>query len=73
MGLIPENELSRGCGIEIDPKTRGPVNRGNFMTSVDGIFACVNVLRVCDLADNVTKDALICGRAAAEYLKEEKM
>ena len=72
VGLIPENELSRGCGIEMDGKTRGPVNKGNFMTSIDGIFACGNVLRVYDLADNVTKDALLCGRAAAEYLKEEK-
>ena len=69
VGLIPENELSRGCGIEMDAKTRGPVNKGNFMTSIDGIFACGNVLRVYDLADNVTKDSILCGRAAAEYLK----
>ena len=69
VGLIPENELSRGCGIEMDAKTRGPVNKGNFMTSIDGIFACGNVLRVYDFADNVTKDSILCGRAAAEYLK----
>ena len=69
VGLIPENELSRGCGIEMDAKTRGPVNKGNFMTSIDGIFACGNVLRVYDLADNVTKDSILCGRAAAVYLK----
>ena len=72
VGLIPENELSRKCGLEMDPKTRGPVNRGNFMTSAPGIFACGNVLRVYDLADNVTKDSILCGKAAAEYLKEAK-
>ncbi len=70
VGLIPENELSRGCGIEMDPKTRGPVNKGDFMTSIDGIFASGNVLRVYDLADNVTKDSVKCGKAVACYLKE---
>ncbi len=72
VGLIPENELSRKCGLEMDLKTRGPVNRGNFMTSAPGIFACGNVLRVYDLADNVTKDSILCGKAAAAYLKEVK-
>ncbi len=70
VGLIPENELSRGCGLEMDPKTRGPVNKGDFMTSVDGIFASGNVLRVYDLADNVTKDSILCGKAVAKYLRE---
>ncbi len=70
VGLIPENELSHGCGIEMDGKTRGPVNKGDYMTSVDGIFASGNVLRVYDLADNVTKDSVKCGKAVASYLKE---
>lgn len=72
VGLIPENELSRKCGLEMDAKTRGPVNRGDFMTSVEGIFACGNVLRVYDLADNVTKDSILCGKSAARYLKENR-
>lgn len=70
VGLIPENELTRNAGIEMDPKTRGPVNKGDFMTSAPGIFACGNVLRVYDLADNVTKDSILAGRAAAKYVKE---
>ncbi len=72
VGLIPENELSRQCGIVLDEKTRGPVNTGSFMTSVDGIFACGNVLRVYDLADNVTKDSILCGKAVSEYLGRRK-
>lgn len=72
VGLIPENELSRGCGIEMDAGTRGPVNKGDFMTSVEGIFASGNVLRVYDLADNVTKDSVLCGRAVAKYLRERR-
>ncbi len=71
VGLIPENELSRGCGIEMDSKTRGPLNKGDFMTSVDGIFATGNVSRVYDLADNVTKDSVKCGKAVSVYLQRK--
>ncbi len=69
VGLIPENELSRGAGIAIDPKTKGPVCEKGFETSVPGIFACGNVYKVYDLVDNVTKDSVLAGRSAAEYLK----
>ena len=66
VGLIPENELSAEAGIEIDPKTKGPVNKGDFETSIEGIFACGNVLKVYDLVDNVTKDSVLAGKAAAK-------
>lgn len=69
VGLIPENELTESVGIEMDSKTKGPVNKGNFMTSIDGIFACGNVLRVYDLVDNVAKDSIQCGKMVREYLK----
>ncbi len=70
VGLIPENELSISCGIEIDNTTHGPVNKGDFMTSIDGIFASGNVLKVYDLADSVCKDSNLCGKSVAHYLKE---
>lgn len=69
VGLIPENELSHKAGIEMDPKTRGPVDKGRFMTSIPGVFACGNVFKVYDLADNVTKDSVLCGRAVADFVK----
>lgn len=69
VGLIPENELSRNAGIEIDAKTRGPVDKGGFMTSFPGVFACGNVFKVYDLADNVTKDSVLCGRSVAQFIK----
>lgn len=71
VGLIPENELSRACGLEMDSKTRGPVDKGGFMTSARGIFACGNVLRVYDLADNVTKDSVIAGKNAVRFIRGE--
>ena len=69
VGLIPENELSIGCGIELDPKTNGPVVDEHFMTSIPGIFACGNVAVVFDLVDYVSQSAEIAAEGAAEFVK----
>ncbi len=68
VGLIPENELSRAAGVDIDPKTSGPVVYENRETNVPGIFACGNVLHVHDLVDYVTEESENAGRAAADYV-----
>lgn len=65
VGLIPENELSVGAGVELDPRTRGAVVDQSLQTGVPGIFACGNVLHVHDLADNVTTESERAGAAAA--------
>ena len=67
VGLIPENELSVGAGVELDPRTRGAVVDQSLQTGVPGIFACGNVLHVHDLADNVTAESERAGAAAAAY------
>ena len=67
VGLIPENELSRGADIQMDPRTNGPVVYENMETSIPGVFACGNVLHVHDLVDFVTAEAARAGRAAAAY------
>ena len=70
-GLIPENELTKKAGIEMDPKTRGPkVDPKTMATSVPGIFAGGNVVRVYDLVDWVSRDSEIAGRSAAAYAKK---
>lgn len=68
VGLIPENELSVKAGIEMDPRTRGPVLDNHFMTSVPGIFAAGNVAVVFDLVDYVSESGEIAARGAAAYL-----
>ncbi|MDR0707557.1 MAG: NAD(P)/FAD-dependent oxidoreductase, partial [Treponema sp.] len=75
VGLIPENELSRQAGLEISPRTSGPVVYENMETSVPGIFACGNVAHVHDLVDFVTAESVRAGAAAARYVykKPEKV
>jgi len=69
VGLIPENELSRMAGVEIDPVTGGPYVDERYATSVPGVYAAGNVVHVYDLVDDVTESALCAGRHAAEYAR----
>ena len=71
-GLIPENELTTGAGIEIDHITSGAVVDQNRQTEIEGIFACGNVLQVHDLVDYVSDEAEIAGKGAAEYVMGNK-
>ncbi len=70
-GLLPENELSRSAGVELSPVTSGPVVNDRLETSIDGIFACGNVLHVHDLVDYVSMEASLAGKNAASYIKNE--
>lgn len=69
VGLIPENELSKSAGVNLDRITNGAVVDQDRQTSVEGIFACGNVLHVHDLVDYVSEEAEIAGKSAAEYIK----
>ena len=71
VGLIPENELTAGAGIELSRITNGATVDENRQTEIEGIFACGNVLHVHDLVDFVSSEAEIAGRGAAAYIKGE--
>lgn len=68
VGLIPENELTRAVGIELDPVTSGAVVDEYRETSHKGVFACGNVLHVHDLVDYVTLESQTAGEGAARYV-----
>lgn len=72
VGLIPENELSRGAGVAISPVTSGPVVNESLETNIEGVFACGNVLHVHDLVDFVSEEAKAAGRNAVAYVQGRK-
>jgi NADPH-dependent 2,4-dienoyl-CoA reductase/sulfur reductase-like enzyme len=69
-GLIPENEMSRAIGVNMERVTKGPTVNESLETSVPGVFACGNVLHVHDLVDFVSMEAGQAGRNAAKYIAE---
>jgi len=72
-GLIPENELSKMAGIELDPITGGPVVDEHMETSVSGFFTAGNVVHVNDLVDNVSWEGEIAGSSAAAFAMGKAM
>ncbi len=69
VGLIPENELTRACGIPMDPITGGALVDDICQTQIPGIFACGNVLQVHDLVDYVSEEAERAGIGAADFVR----
>lgn len=72
VGLIPENEISRDMGIELNAITSGPEVNESLETNLEGVFACGNVLHVHDLVDFVSEEAATAGRNASAYVKALK-
>lgn len=48
---IPDSELARSAGPDIDPATRGPRVDSALRTSAPGVFAAGNLLHPVDTAD----------------------
>lgn len=71
IGLIPENELSKSAGVDINKTTGGPVVNESMETSVEGIFGCGNVVHVHDLVDFVTEESRRAGKNATKFVKEQ--
>lgn len=73
VGLIPENELSKNCGVELDPISAGPIVDDKMQTNCPGIFACGNVVHVNDLVDNVSTESALAGQAAAAFARGDRV
>jgi thioredoxin reductase len=71
VGLVPENELSRAAGVELNTVTNGPLVDSYLMTNIDGVFACGNVLHVHDLVDWVCEESRRAGTFTAGWLRGE--
>ena len=58
--------------MELNPVTSGPRVNESLETSIEGVFACGNVLHVHDLVDFVSEEAAAAGRNAAAYVREAR-
>jgi pyruvate/2-oxoglutarate dehydrogenase complex dihydrolipoamide dehydrogenase (E3) component len=72
VGLVPENELSKAAGVELNGTTNGPLVDSGLMTNIEGLFACGNVLHVHDLVDWVTEESRRAGQYAAAWLRGKR-
>ena len=72
VGLIPENELTKEAGVKMNQVTSGPDVNDQLETSVEGVFACGNVLHVHDLVDYVSEEATLAGSNAAAYVEKQR-
>jgi glycerol-3-phosphate dehydrogenase len=68
---IPEHELARMGGLELNPRTKGPVIDGNFQSSVQGVFVAGNLLRGVETAGRCALEGQRAARGAAGLLKRQ--
>ncbi len=72
VGLIPENELAKACGVLMDPVTSGALVDGALMTNIPGMFSCGNGLHVHDIVDMVSMEAELAAKNAVAFLKHSE-
>lgn len=66
---IPDAGLAAKAGIKISSSTGGLETDGCMNTSVDGIFACGNIINGKQSADEAILQGYNAGEKAAEYIK----
>ncbi|SFC34226.1 NAD(P)/FAD-dependent oxidoreductase [Clostridium uliginosum] len=69
VGFRPENTLLKMIKIDINKETLGP-NINDFNTSIDGFFACGNLINGELSLIMKEVDGLNCGIKAADYIKK---
>ena len=68
---IPDHELARLRGLEIDPQHQGPVVDSALRTTEDGIFGVGNLLHPVDTADVAALDGRHVSGQVTRYLNHD--
>ncbi len=66
---IPENEVARKRGLEMDAGTKGPRVDGSFHTSRPGVFAAGNLLRGAETAATSAMEGRFAAGHIADFLQ----
>lgn len=69
VGFIPENSIIKKLKIDIDSEILGP-KVVDFKTSLDGFFACGNIIYGEKAMHMQETDGVECGLKAAQYIKK---
>ena len=65
---VPDHELARRGGLDLDPGSLGPVVDGAHRTSAAGVFAAGNLVHPVETADVVALAGEHTGEAVLEWL-----
>lgn len=65
---IPDHELARAAGLDMDPKSLGPLVDTALRTSREGVFAIGNLLHPVDTADIAALDGRHVAAQVRRYL-----
>src|SRR6185436_8307069 len=65
---IPDHELARAGGLDLDLGTRGPRVDAAYRTSSPGVFAAGNLLHGAEAADRAALEGRACAAAIAGFL-----
>ena len=68
VGYFPEVEMIKELNIEMDPNTKAP-RIENYETSLDGIFACGNLIYGIKALNERDIEGMEAGKRAAQYVK----
>jgi glycerol-3-phosphate dehydrogenase len=69
---IPDHELARRAGLDLDPGTRGPSVDTRLGTSLPGVFAAGNLVHPVELADAVAIEGGHAARSVLRWLAGER-
>jgi NAD(P)H-nitrite reductase large subunit len=66
---VPDHELARTGGLDMDPATRGPLVDASLRTSRAGVFAVGNLLHPVDTADGAALDGRHVAGTVTKWLQ----
>lgn len=68
VGLMPETNLIKKLGIQINPRTRSAFVDNKFETNIKGVYVCGNALHIHDLVDYVSEEGELAGEFASKNI-----
>ena len=69
VGWMPESELPEKAGVRLSLSTGGPEVSEDLETSLQGIFACGNLIHTYGWAEDVAKEGYKAGIKASNYVE----